>query len=68
MGSGLTRVAKAFGGIKISANGETVEYVYDYAQDKAVPVSEMPFGGERWKASERVKWAKVLNGRQAKDI
>lgn len=50
---GLARLAKAYGSIVI--NGKLM--VWDYANDKAVPEAEMPPGSERWKASERVRWA-----------
>jgi|LakMenEpi03Aug12_release.lakeMendotaPanAssembly.Ray.scaffolds.fasta_scaffold25606_7 hypothetical protein len=60
MGGGLSKVAKICGGLTVSANNQTLKYVYDYAQDKAVLESEMPQGSDRWKESERVKWSKVL--------
>ena len=50
--SGLARIAKVYGGMVV--NGK--RYVWDYAQDKAVPESEMPICSERHKASERAKW------------
>ncbi len=51
--AGLRRIAKAYGGMVV--NG--VRYVWDYVADEPVRESEMPAGGERWKASERAKWA-----------
>ena len=56
MMAGLRMIAKAYGGMTI--NG--VKYVWDYAADEAVKESEMPTGGERWKASERAKWSTRL--------
>ena len=50
--AGLARIAKMYGGMVI--NGE--KYVWDYLADKAVPESEMPFGSERHKESERTKY------------
>lgn len=47
--SGLARICKAYGAMVI--NGK--RYVWDYVADEAVPESEMPFGSERHKASER---------------
>ena len=56
MMAGLRMIAKAYGGMTI--NG--VKYVWDYAADEAVKESEMPPGGDRWKASERAKWSARL--------
>lgn len=50
--TGIARIAKMFGGITI--NGK--KYVWDYAQNKAVPKEEMPPGSERHRLSERAKW------------
>jgi hypothetical protein len=52
---GLQKIAKLYGGIKV--NG--VDYVWDYATDEAVRKEEMPPGSERWKASEKAKWAQL---------
>lgn len=52
--SGLARIAKMYGGMTI--NGKN--YLWDYAQDKAVPAEEMPEGSERHKLSERARWGK----------
>lgn len=60
---GLAKIAKAYGGMKI--NGR--DYVWDYVADKAVPADEMPKGSERWKASERMKWAMVSGARRVRD-
>ena len=32
--------------------------VWDYANDVAVPETEMPAGSERWVKSEKVRWAR----------
>lgn len=50
--AGLKRIAKIYGEIVIQG----VRHVYDYVSDECVPESEMPTGGERWKASEKKKW------------
>jgi len=50
--AGLKRIAKMYGGMIIQG----VRYVYDYVSDECVTESEMPFGSERWKASEKKKW------------
>ena len=55
--SGLRKIAKAYGGMVI--NGK--KFVWDYALDKAVPESDMPFGSEQWLESERVRWCAVMD-------
>lgn len=60
MMAGLARIAKMYGGIKI--NGK--DYVWDYAKDEAVPAEEMPVGSDRWKESEKAKYANTANARQ----
>lgn len=54
--AGLRRICKALGGMVVSANGVTVEYVWDYVADEPVRKEEMPTGSERHKASERARW------------
>ena len=54
--AGLARIAKMYGGIVI--NGK--KYVWDYVADKAVPESEMPFGSDRHKASEKAKYLMAM--------
>lgn len=56
---GLLRICKAHGGMRVTARGVTVHYVYDYVADKAVPDSEMLPGSDRWAASERKRWGDV---------
>lgn len=53
---GLARICKVYGGLKVIVEDKTVEWVWDYAQDKAVKREDMPVGSERHKASERAKW------------
>lgn len=53
--AGLRNIARAYGGMTI--NG--VKWVWDYAADEPVKESEMPFGGHRWKESERAKYAAI---------
>jgi hypothetical protein len=50
--SGLQKVCRTYGRMKC---GETM-MVWDYANECAVPESEMKPGSERWKGSERAKW------------
>lgn len=58
--AGLAKICKTYGEIKISSNGKTIKYVWDYVNDVAVPENEMT--QERWAASEKVKWTKVKDG------
>lgn len=56
---GLARICKLYGGMKVTAQSKTVNYVWDYVADEAVPDTEMPVGSERWQASERKRWTDV---------
>ena len=60
--AGLARICKLYGGMTI--NG--VKFVWDYAQDKAVPESEMPIPSERHKASELARWQPTFAPRENK--
>jgi hypothetical protein len=53
--SGLRRICKAYGGMTVSSGDKTIRYVWDYANDEPVPDSEMPFGSDRHKASEKAR-------------
>lgn len=56
--AGLARVLKAYGLMTVIGNdGRKVEWAWDYAADEPVDSAEMPIGSERWKASERAKYA-----------
>lgn len=56
--AGLAKICKQFGGITVRTHdGVPVDWVWDYANDVAVKSAEMPKGSERWKASERARWA-----------
>ena len=59
---GLAKICKMYGGMKVTSGGKTVDHVWDYVLDKAVPKEDMPIGSERWRASERKKWADVGKG------
>lgn len=50
--TGLQKVCKMYGRMKA---GNTM-FVWDYANDEAVPESEMRPGTERWKASQKAKY------------
>lgn len=52
----LSRICKMYGSMKVSADGQTINYVWDYVADEAVSDKEMPIGSERWCASERKRW------------
>jgi hypothetical protein len=49
---GLQKVCRLFGRMKC---GDTM-MAWDYANECAVPESEMPGGSDRWQESERAKW------------
>lgn len=51
--SGLQRLCKLYGRMKCG----DVMMAWDYANECAVPESEMKLGGERWRASEMAKFA-----------
>jgi hypothetical protein len=53
--SGLRRICKMYGSVKATdANGNTVEWVWDYATDEPRLKHEMT--QEQFTASERAKW------------
>jgi hypothetical protein len=55
--AGLARVLKMYGSMKVTGNdGRSVKWVYDYARDEPVTEDEMPFGSDRHRASERVRY------------
>lgn len=49
---GLEKVCRLYGRMKC---GDTM-MSWDYANEIAVPESDMPMGSERWKASEKAKF------------
>ena len=58
--AGLAKICKMYGSMTTrGVDGKSVAWVWDYAADKAVHEKDMPSGSERWKASERVKWALI---------
>jgi len=55
---GLARICKMYGSLKATDNnGKTVEWYYDYVQDKPRIRSEMTH--EEWCASEKKRWTQV---------
>lgn len=50
--AGLRNICRMYGGMKVSSNGKTINYVWDYAAEEPVDEKDMPFGSERHKASE----------------
>jgi hypothetical protein len=54
MGKGLQNILKSYGEMKISSEGKTVIWVWDYANDKARIKSEMT--KEEISASEKAKY------------
>lgn len=57
--TGLQRILKMYGSTTVSANGKTVRWFWDYAQDCPAREDEMPKGSARWKESERAKYAAI---------
>lgn len=55
---GLEKICKIYGSMKC---GDTL-FVWDYANDEAVPKVDMPCGSVQWKASEKAKhqWLKSI--------
>jgi hypothetical protein len=53
---GLKKICKVFGSMTVSANGKTVTYEYDYANDIPRPKGEMT--KEEKAASEKARWNK----------
>jgi len=51
---GIRNICRAYGGLKVTQNGKTVEYVWDYIKDKPRPKSEMT--KEELEANERHKF------------
>lgn len=49
--AGLQRICKMYGGMEI--NGK--RFVWDYAENVAVPAAQMKPGSSRWKASEKAR-------------
>lgn len=59
---GLKRVAKIYGGMNVTdKDGNTTEWIYDYATDQMKKRSEMT--EEEFRASEKAKWERFFNGK-----
>ncbi len=54
---GLARIAKIYGGMTIQLEGKSVEWVYDYFQDKPRLKSEM--SKEEFAKSEKFRFDKL---------
>jgi hypothetical protein len=62
--SGLRRLCKLFGGmVAKGADGTTIKYVWDYAKDEPVTEDQMPPGSERHAASERARFAQMVESK-----
>lgn len=46
--AGLRNICRMYGSMRVN----DVTWVWDYAADEPVKQEEMPFGSDRWKASE----------------
>jgi hypothetical protein len=53
--TGLRRILKAYGRMRVGGPKGSITWVWDYAADKPCHEDEMPPGSERWKASERAR-------------
>lgn len=55
---GLARICKLYGSMVVQGkDGKKITWVWDYANDKPVHDTEMPFGSERHMASERARYS-----------
>jgi len=52
--AGLRMICKIYGGLRVTQNGENVEYIWDYIKDE--PRRREEFTPEEWAANERYKW------------
>lgn len=59
--TGLQRICKLYGRMKC---GDTM-MVWDYANDVAVPESEMEMGSDRWQISEKVRLGQLREVQRA---
>jgi hypothetical protein len=56
--AGLRMICKMYGGMTVRGkDGKTIHWVWDHAADEPCHREDMPVGSERWKASERAKYA-----------
>ena len=58
--AGLAIICKSFGSMKVSQNGKSVTWLYDYAKDKPRLQSEMT--QEEISESERARWERIKQG------
>jgi len=56
--SGLAKICKMYGEIKVESDGKKVTWIWDYVNDKPRLKSEM--SKEEIAASEKAKWTKHL--------
>lgn len=54
--TGINKLCKLYS----RTNLQGIEWVWDYANDKAVKESDMAEGSEAWKESERAKYSKFI--------
>jgi hypothetical protein len=64
--AGLRRICRMYGGMTVSSNGRTINYVWDYANEEPVNEKDMPMGSKRWEASEKAKH-KLLKEQMERD-
>ena len=58
--AGLARICKLYGSFKVSQNGKTVIWLYDYKNDRPRLKSEMT--KEEIAESEKAKYEMIKNG------
>ncbi len=63
---GLRKICKLYGGMTVTIDGETVEYVWDYERDE--PVEKSKFTHEQWIKSDRKKYEKLLKKKQKEQV
>lgn len=66
MGNGLKKILQLYGAMSVTANGNTERFVWDYSQNKSRLRKEMT--DEEWKASEKVRWGKIKNELNEKEV
>jgi len=62
--AGLRRICRMYGGMKVSANGKTIHYVWDYANEE--PVDKKLMTKKRQRASD-IAYGKLLKEQYEKD-
>lgn len=64
--AGLRRICKFYGGMKITKDGKTTEYVWDYIKDE--PVEKSKFDAQKKDAAEKRKQERLKKKQAKKDL